>query len=179
MFDSSNMKESYKPNYNQKYIDLLQTFDLIGENYSFIPAKVINLSVLRIGDLFLLNKGLNDNVLNNSYVVDQDGLVGVIKKTFNNYAVGQLKSSNNLKIAVEINDCYGTLVNKNNKSYVSDLINCENVKVNDSVFTSKFSISSSNILVGHVKKVENGRIYVKYVSNPYKVKYVGIVYDNN
>lgn len=173
----NNLYYKYIPNYNDKYQDLLKQYELINENYNFISAEIIDLSVLKIGDLFLVNKGLNDNVLENSYVVDEDGLVGVIKKVFNNYSVVQLKSSPNLKIAVEINDCYGTLIN-NKSSYINDLINCDNINVNDPVFTSKYSISSSNILVGYVKKVKDNKIYIKYNSNPYKSKFVGIIYDS-
>lgn len=167
----------YAPDYRKKYQYLLENYELINDNYTFIPAEVINLSFMKINDLFLINKGLNNNVKENSYVVDEKGLVGVVRKSFNNYSIVQLKSSNNLKIAVEINDCYGTLVNKYNNSYVDDLINCTNVKVNDPVFTSKYSVSSSNILIGYVKKIKNNKIYIKFLSNPYTTKFVGVVYD--
>ncbi|MBR5662725.1 MAG: hypothetical protein IKX00_03610 [Bacilli bacterium] len=172
-----NLYYKYIPNYYEKYNDIVNTYDLINENYNFIPAEVINLSILKIGNLFLINKGLDDNVIQNSYVVDSSGLVGIVKKVFSNYSVVELKSSNNLKIAVDINDCYGTLINYHNKSFISDLINCSNVNKGDPVFTSKYSISSSNILVGYVEKVNNDKIYIKYVSNPYKTKYVAVIYD--
>ena len=173
----NNLYYKYVPNYSEKYNDLLTQYELINENYNFIPAEIIDLSVMKIGNIFLINKGINDSVIENSYVVDSTGLVGVVKKAFKNYSVVQLKSSSNIKIAVEINDCYGTLTNKGS-SYIDDLINCNDVNINDPVFTSKYSISSSNILVGYVSKIKDNKIYIRFSSNPYKNKFVGVVYDS-
>lgn len=173
----NNLYSKYYPIYEKKYRELLKNYELISDNYVFIPAGVINLTFMRLNNIFLINKGLNDNVIENSYVVNQDGLVGIVKKVYNDYSVAQLVTSKNLNIAVEINDCYGTLVNRNNKAIVNDLINCKDVKVNDPVFTSKYGISSSNILTGHVSKVLDDKIYINYSFNPYTLKYVGIIYD--
>ena len=169
--------DKYIPDYKLKYDELLDSYDLLKETYTFIPVEVINSSFLNTNGLIIINKGKNSNIQNHSYVVDKDGLVGIVRKVFNNYSVVSLKTSNNISIPIEIDDCYGTLRNKNNKGYVNDLINCDSVKINDPVFTSKYSVSSSNILVGYVKKIESGKIYVDYVSNPYKLKFVGVIYD--
>ena len=176
-YDYGSLYIKYAPNYKEKYYDLLDSIDLIKEEYSFIPGEVINLSIMRVNNIFLINKGSNDNVINNSYVVSKDGLIGVIKKVYKNFSVAKVISSKNLNIAVEINDCYGTLFNNNSKSYVTDLINCKEVKTGDPVFTSKYSVSSSNILIGYVSKIQNNKIYIDYSFNPYKLKYVGIIYD--
>lgn len=170
--------EKYKPDFKLKYDELLDSYDLLKETYTFIPAEVINSSIMDMNGFILINKGKNNNIINRSYVVDKDGLVGVVRKVFNNFSVISLKTSNSISIPIEIDDCYGTLRNKNNKGYVSDLINCDSVKIKDPVFTSKYSISSSNILVGYVKKIEKGKIYIDYVSNPYRLKFVGVIYDN-
>ena len=167
------------PNYEENYKSLKNNYELIRENYSFIPAEVINASVKKINNLFLINRGSEDNIKNNSFVVNEDGLVGEVIKVFNKYSVVRLITSNDTNIPVEINNCYGTLKVKRNKYYVDDLINCDDVKKDDPVFTSKYNYSSSNILIGKISKTNNNKLYIKYNLNPYKVRYVGVINDNN
>ena len=181
-FSSANMKKIYKdniPSYEEKYNALKENYELLKENYDFIPAEIINLSVKKINNLFLINKGSNSRIKENSFVVNEDGLVGEIVKVYKKYSIARLITSNNTNISVEINDCYGTLKVKNNKYYVSDLINCGNVKKNDPVFTSKYNYSSSNILIGKINDIRDDKLYINYSFNPYKVRYVGVINDNN
>ena len=168
----------YQPDYTDKYQEILSSYELLSDNYIFIPAQILKISNFKINNLFFINKGTDDNIVENSFVVNYDGLVGIVKKTFKKFSVVQLITSKNVSISVEINDCYGTLRNSNNQSYVEDLINCQNVNVNDPVFTSKYSKSSSNILIGHVKDIKDNKIYISYSFNPYKLKYFGVIYDN-
>jgi cell shape-determining protein MreC len=168
------MYEKYVPNYKEKYDEVIDTYELVNEKYNFIPAQTMGFSNYKIDSIFYLNKGLNNGVMEGSYVVSNEGLVGVIKKVYKNYSIAQLISSKSINIAVEINGCYGSL----NNSVISDLLNCDDININDPVFTSKYSISSSNILVGYIDKITDNKIYVRYVYNPYKIRFVGIIYDN-
>ena len=166
--------QKYTPDYKEKYENLLDTYELIKDKYVFIPSQIIGFSNYKVNNIFYLNSGLNNGVKENSYVVSEDGLVGIVSKSYKTYSVAQLISSENINIAVEINGCYGSL----NKQLISDLINCDDININDPVFTSKYSISSSNILVGYIDKIKDDKILIRYAYNPYKIRYVGIVYDN-
>lgn len=172
------LENKYIPNYEKKYLELLNNYDFLKENYVFIPARVIMLNNKKITNLFYIDKGKENNVLVNSYVVNSDGLVGIIQKVYDKFSIAKIISSSDINVAVEINDCYGTLKNIKNEMVVEDLINCQMVNPKDPVFTSKYSISSSNILIGYVKKVEKDKIIISNNLNPYKVKYVGVVYDS-
>ena len=171
------MYKKYQVNYKKKYHDLLNNYDILKDNYTFIPTEIINISNKKINSIFLINKGTLDSVKENSYVVDANGLVGIVVKVYKKFSVVKLITSANISIAVEVNNCFGTLNYKNNKGYIDDLIDCKNVKVNDPVFTSKYSLSSSNIIIGKISKIQSNRIYIKYKLNPYKIRYLGVVYD--
>ncbi len=167
------------PNYKKNYNELKKNYELMLENYDFIPAEIINLSIKKVNNLFLVNKGSSDNVQNNSFIVNEDGLVGEIVKVYKNVSIVRLITSKYTNIPVEINNCFGTLRVKNNKYIVSDLINCSDVKKGDPVFTSKYNYSSSNILIGSINKINNNNLYIKYSFNPYKLRYVGIINDSH
>ncbi|MBO4601270.1 MAG: rod shape-determining protein MreC [Bacilli bacterium] len=170
-------KVEYIPKYQELYNELKNDYELMQEYYSFTPAEIINISFNKLNNIFLINKGLEDGISEKSFVVNNEGLVGEVVKTFKNYSVIRLIYSSKTKVAIETNDCYGTLNVKNKNMIINDLINCENVKTGDPVFTSKYNYSSSNILIGYISKVLNGTIYIKSVINPYKLKYVGVIND--
>ena len=167
------------PEYKKEYEEIKNTYDLLKENYTFIPAEIINLSIKKLNNLIIINKGSNDGVKELSFVVNDDGLVGETIKVFKDFSIVRLIYSNKTNIAVEINECFGTLRVKNNKYYINDLINCSNVDKKDAVFTSKYNYSSSNIPVGKVKEIEKEKIYITFNVNPYKIRYLGVINDNN
>lgn len=167
------------PKYEKEYKEIKNTYDLLRENYTFTPAEIINLSIKKLNNLVIINKGSNDGIKELSFVVNSDGLVGETIKVFKDFSIVRLIYSNKTNIAVEINECFGTLRVKNNKYYINDLINCSNVEKNDVVFTSKYNYSSSNIPVGKVKEIEKDRIYITFNVNPYKIRYLGVINDNN
>ncbi len=167
------------PKYEKEYKEIKNTYDLLKENYTFTPAEIINLSIKKLNNLIIINKGSNDGIKELSFVVNNDGLVGETIKVFKDFSIVRLIYSNKTNIAVEINECFGTLRVKNNKYYINDLINCSNVEKNDAVFTSKYNYSSSNIPVGTVKKIEKDKIYITFNTNPYKIRYLGVINDNN
>ena len=167
------------PKYEKEYKEIKNTYDLLKENYTFTPAEIINLSIKKLNNLIIINKGSNDGIKELSFVVNSEGLVGETIKVFKDFSIVRLIYSNKTNIAVEINECFGTLRVKNNKYYINDLINCTNVEKNDAVFTSKYNYSSSNIPVGKVKEIEKEKIYITFNVNPYKIRYLGVINDNN
>ena len=181
-FTKNNFQKLIKnsiPKYKKEYKEIKNTYDLLKENYTFTPAEIINLSIKKLNNLIIINKGSNDGIKELSFVVNSDGLVGETIKVFKDFSIVRLIYSNKTNIAVEINECFGTLRVKNNKYYINDLINCSNVEKNDAVFTSKYNYSSSNIPVGKVKKIEKDKIYITFNVNPYKIRYLGVINDNN
>ena len=181
-FTKNNFQELTKnsiPKYEKEYKEIKNTYDLLKENYTFTPAEIINLSIKKLNNLIIINKGSNDGIKELSFVVNSDGLVGETIKVFKDFSIVRLIYSNKTNIAVEINECFGTLRVKNNKYYINDLINCSNVEKNDAVFTSKYNYSSSNIPVGKVKEIEKEKIYITFNVNPYKIRYLGVINDDN
>lgn len=172
------MYKKYVPDLEKEYFETANHYDVIDENFEFIPAKVVSNYNGILNNIFIVNKGSIDGVNAKSFVINEEGLVGEIVKTFKAYSVVRFIFSNETKLSIEINGCYGTLYSKNNRLFINDLINCENVSINDSVFTSKYNYSSSNILVGYISEIDKDNISIKPAINKYKIKYVGIINDN-
>jgi len=164
--------------YKKRYDEIKKNYDLLKEEFNFIPAQVTNLSINKINNLFMINKGTIDGVTNNSFVINSEGLVGIIKKSFKKKSLVELVTSGNIKLSIETNECYGTLIYKNKHGIIRDLVNCSGVSIGDNVYTSKYNYSDANILIGKIIKIEKDKLYIKYEINPYKIKYVGVISDN-
>ena len=54
--------------------------------FSFIPARVMNKTVHKRQNYFTINRGVNQGVRENMGVVSQDGVVGIIVNTSNNFS---------------------------------------------------------------------------------------------
>lgn len=173
-----NSYQKYIPKFDDNINDIISKYEIIDEYYDYIPAKVINRNGL-IKDLFLLNKGTKEGVNEGSFVVNDKGLIGEVVKTFKHFSVIRLIFSNQTKLAIESNGCYGTLHAENGELIINDIINCDDINKNDAVFTSKYNYSSSNILIGYVKSISNNKILIDPVINKYKLNYVGIINDIN
>ena len=169
----------FEPSYYDEYINIKKEYNLLDEYYDYIPAEAINNFVLNKANFLLVNKGFKDGVSEKSFVVNSSGLVGTIVKVFNNYSIVRKISSHNTIIPIEINNCYGSLKVKNGLFIIDDLINCKGVEISDTVFTSKYNYSSSNIPVGYVTKIKDDYIYINPYVNEYKIRFVGIINDTN
>lgn len=172
----SSAYQKYIPKFEDNINDILNNYEIINQYYDYIPAKIINRSGL-IKNLFLLNKGQKDGINEGSFVVNDLGLIGEVVKTFNHFSVIRLIFSNETKLAIESNGCYGTLHAENGKLIINDIINCDDINKNDAVFTSKYNYSSSNILIGYVKSISNNKILIEPAINKYKINYVGVIND--
>lgn len=175
---SFRMCKNMNTNYQKELNEVLNDYELIKKNYDIIPAEIINVSLTELNNIFMINKGYKDGVKKGALVVNESGLVGTVIKNYKNFSYVELISSKNSSIAIEIDDCYGFLQDGSKKEIV-DLINCDNVKKGDGVFTSRYNSFSSNIYIGKVERINKDKITIRYGMNIYKLKYVGVINDNN
>lgn len=101
----------------------------------------------------------------NDLLINEHGLVGIIKELKKDYSVANtIKSIKGLSI--KINDAYGT-ISKYADDYfiVDDLSNYDEVHINDTVYTSPIGDNSNIIVVGTIDKIEEHEvsktIYIK------------------
>ena len=181
-FSKINYKKIMKqnePNYQNMYKEIKDEYNLLFNEYNFIPAEVIHQNMMPINNIFLINQGKANGIKEETFVVNEKGLVGLVLKTFDNFSIVNSLKSSNINIAVEVNECYGLLKSSYNLLVIDDIVKCPNIKIGDPVFTSKYNYSSSNILVGYITKHKDNKYYVSTTVDPFQVRYVGVINDNN
>lgn len=115
----------------------------------------------------------------NNLLINQDGLVGIIKELKNSYSECiMLPGITNL--SVKINESFGTITNYENGLYViNDLSNYDVININDAVYTSIIGNIKTPVLVGFVYSIEehdiSKKVYVKSNVDFHNINYLYVV----
>ena len=116
-------------------------------------SRVKYRNVYEYSDTLTIYKGFRNNVFVNDVVLNNDGLIGIVTKTYDYYSIVTLITNKNSNISVKINDAIGILKTINNTLVVTDINNYEKVNVDDEIYTSGLGNLPDNIYIGKVKSI--------------------------
>ena len=125
----------------------------IDDNLDLIVSRVKYRNVYEYSDTLTIFKGFKNNVFKGDVVLNNDGLIGVISKSYEYYSVVTLLTNKDTNISVKINDAVGVLKCVDGKLVVSDINNYGVLEENDLVYTSGLGNLPANIYIGKVKSV--------------------------
>lgn len=165
--------------------DLLNT--QLESDFDCISAKVIYNSLHKFQNYIVINKGSADGVAPEMGVINNQGVVGVIKSVSEHYSVVLPILNNELRLSCRLKkgDYFGSLIWKECSSQIANLEEIPHhvlVAKGDSVVTSGFSeIFPSDILVGVVEEASlkenaaNVDISVRLACDFQAVKWVKVI----
>lgn len=148
-----NITNNYNKELETELNDLKEANNLNKSKLNLKLTKVKYQNIYKYKNNITIYKGTNDNVKINDIVINNEGLIGIITKTFKNTSIVSLITDKNINISVKINDTTGILKSKNNKLYVENIDNYVNINKGDEVFTSGLGIFPKNIYIGKVKDI--------------------------
>lgn len=123
------------------------------DNLDIIVSRVKYRDVYEYSNTLTIFKGIKNNVNVGDAVLTNNGLVGVISKTYDYYSVVSLITNKKSNISVKINDAVGVLKLENSKLVVTSINNYKNISIGDEIYTSGLGNLPDNIYVGKVKSV--------------------------
>lgn len=126
-----------------KYDSVLPKKDSLS-SYHYIPAKVINNTIYKTHNFITINKGRKDGINLEMGVMNSDGVIGIVSKVSENYALVMsiLNTNSSISIKHKKSGAFGnfkwkgfnpTIVN------VEDMSKTANVKKGDTMVTSGYS----------------------------------------
>ncbi len=145
-------------NYDKHLKDELDNIKKI-ENIEFDDKLDLIVSRVKYRDVYeysksiTIFKGFKDNVHVGDAVLTNDGLVGIISKTYEYYSVARLITDKSSSISVKINNAIGVLKVIDQKLVVTSVNNYQNISEGDLIYTSGLGNLPDNIYVGKVKNV--------------------------
>lgn len=123
------------------------------DNLDIIVSRVKYRDVYEYSNTLTIFKGSKNNINVGDAVLTNNGLVGIISKTYDYYSVVSLITNKKSNISVKINDAVGVLKLENGKLVVTSINNYKNISIGDEIYTSGLGNLPDNIYVGKVKKV--------------------------
>lgn len=127
--------------------------------YRYAPAKVINSTYSKVANFITLDKGSNHGFSENMGVINDQGLVGVITSTSNNYSIVLpiIHPKALFSVMVKNKHYYGLLKwdgRKFNVAKMKDVSNHAILQVGDTIITRETTIFPEGILVGRIQDFE-------------------------
>ena len=121
--------------------------------YNLEHTKILYRSPYNFNQIITIYKGTNANIFPNMLVINDKGLVGLIKKCYSNSSEVALLTSPDYVLPVKINEAYGEMFYNKNNLIVHGIKASTIINEGDSVYTSDLSIYPENILIGKVSKI--------------------------
>lgn len=152
--DTSKIVINYDKHLKEELDNIKKINDIeFDDNLDIIVSRVKYRDVYEYSNTLTIFKGTKNNVNIGDAVLTNNGLVGVISKTYDYYSVVSLITNKKSNISVKINDAVGVLKMKNSKLVVTSINNYKNISIGDEIYTSGLGNLPDNIYVGKVKSV--------------------------
>lgn len=160
---------------------------VLKQQYTYIPADVVNNSVNRRNNYLTLNRGYKQGITNDMAVINSNGIVGYTKDVSANYCTVLSILNKDAKISAKIKRFgeLGSLIWEGGDyrfGLLQDIGTHVKLAKGDTIVTSNFSdIFPSNITIGTVESFvprEGGEFYnikVRYTANLKNVTHVYII----
>jgi len=146
---------------------LVITENLENFHYYYVPSRIVHNSVYKQYNFITLDKGKKDGVFKDMGVISEQGLVGIILESSNNFAtvIPILNRDFRLSVKIKSNNYAGILQWEGDSpqyAMLSEIPFHVNITEGDTILTSGFSsIFPEGIEVGHLESfvLEKGNFY--------------------
>ena len=152
--DTSKIVINYDKHLKEELDNIKKINDMeFDDNLDIIVSRVKYRDVYEYSNTLTIFKGTKNNVNVGDAVLTNNGLLGIINKTYDYYSVISLITNKKSNISVKINDAVGVLKLENSKLVVTSINNYKNISIGDEIYTSGLGNLPDNIYVGKVKSV--------------------------
>jgi rod shape-determining protein MreC len=131
--------------------------------YAVIPAKVVKNSVLRERNYLTLNKGISQGVYPDMAVISDQGVVGIVEQSADNFStvISLLHEESSINAAIKGTNYFGSLVWNGqhfDRCQLYDIPKTAEIQIGDSIVTGGMSsIFAPGILIGQVSQFAIGQ----------------------
>ena len=149
--------------YQNEYQEMKKLLDIDDQDYSFLYSKVLLRDIYYFYDEITISKGSSDGIKVQDLVVNEEGVVGIVKEVKNHSSVVQLLTHSDTQLSVKINQSYGILTSVDHEIIVKNIKLDQDIQVGDLVYTSGLTSIPGDILVGSVKEIRTDGLELEYI----------------
>lgn len=142
-------------NYLKEELDNIKKINdiKINDDLDLKVSRVKYRDVYEYTNTITIFKGFKNGVFKGDVVLNNEGLIGVVTKTYDYYSIVTLITNKDSNISVKINDAIGILKVINNNLVVTNINNYELINKEDKIYTSGLGNLPENIYIGIVEDV--------------------------
>lgn len=149
--------------YKKEYEDMQKLLQIKNTDYNIIYSKIILRDIYQFYDEITIGKGTSDGVKEQDLVINELGVVGIIKKADQHSSVVSLLTNSGIELSVRINHSYGILSSEDHEIIVKNIKLDQEIKEGDQVYTSGLTSIPGDVLVGKVKEIRTDGLELEYV----------------
>lgn len=167
--------------YKREYENISELFNIDTLGYHTVYGRVVLHDIYAFYEEITIGKGTRDGVKLQDLVINQDGVVGVVKKVNDHSSVVELLTSPNMELSVKIGSSYGILSCVDDQVIVKNIKLDQEIQVGDKVYTSGLTSIPGSSLVGTVQEIHTDNLDLEYVLdinlnvNIHDITYVAII----
>ncbi len=158
--------------YQNEYEEMQKLLSIEVLDYQAIYSKVILRDIYAFYDEITIGKGSYDGVSKGDLVVNEKGVIGLVKSVNNHTSIVELLTNSNIELSVKINQSYGILTSVDNEIIVKNVKLDDEIKVGDFVTTSGLTSVPGEILVGKVSEIKTDTLGLEYILEVDAVAYL-------
>ena len=158
--------------YQNEYKEMQKLLNIEVLDYQAIYSKVILRDIYAFYDEITIGKGSYDGVSKGDLVVNEKGVIGLVKSVNNHTSIVELLTNSNIELSVKINQSYGILTSVDNEIIVKNVKLDDEIKVGDFVTTSGLTSVPGEILVGKVSEIKTDTLGLEYILEVDAVAYL-------
>ena len=158
--------------YQNEYEEMQKLLSIEVLDYQAIYSKVILRDIYAFYDEITIGKGRYDGVSKGDLVVNEKGVIGLVKSVNNHTSIVELLTNSNIELSVKINQSYGILTSVDNEIIVKNVKLDDEIKVGDFVTTSGLTSVPGEILVGKVSEIKTDTLGLEYILEVDAVAYL-------
>ena len=149
--------------YKNEYEKMSYLLNINTDDYDVIYSKVVLREIYQFYDEITIGKGTRDGIQDGDLVVNENGVVGVIKDAGNASSIVRLLTSPDMELSVKINGSYGILTSVDKALIVKNINLDSEIKEGDLVYTSGLTSIPGGIYVGKVSEVNRDSLELEYI----------------
>lgn len=168
----SSMYDEKLKYYQNEYEEMQKLLNIEVLDYQAIYSKVILRDIYAFYNEITIGKGSYDGVSKGDLVVNEKGVIGLVKSVNKHTSIVELLTNSNIELSVKINQSYGILTSVDNEIIVKNVKLDDEIKVGDFVTTSGLTSVPGEILVGKVSEIKTDTLGLEYILEVDAVAYL-------
>lgn len=171
--------------YKEEYTEMQSLLNIPESDYEVTYGKIILRDIYEFYDEITINVGTSSGIKVQDLVINELGVIGVIKETHKNSSVVELLTNKDMELSVRVGSSYGILSSKDEKIIIKNIKLNETIKEGDTVYTSGLTSIPKDIKIGTIKSISKDNLELEYIleveslSRLEDINYVAILSGGN